>query len=72
VHKIAAPDDENPFIAQRSELLPDCVMRYCGLRFVNAQLHDRSIGLREDVRKYGPSSVVEIPSLVAVNTEQFH
>ena len=52
MHKIAAPDDQNPFIPQGCEPLPDFVMKCCRLRFINAQLHDRNIGLREDVTKY--------------------
>ena len=69
MYKIAAPYDENPFIAQRCELLPDLVMKCGRLGFVNAQLHDGNIGLRENVTKYGPGSVVETPSLVSVNRD---
>ena len=69
MYKIAAPHDQNPFIAQWCELLPDLVMKCRRLGFVNAQLHDRNIGFREDVTKYGPGSVVETPSLVAVNRD---
>jgi len=55
VHQVAAADDQNPFLTQGCESLPESVMKDRRLRFVDAQLHDRDIGLREDVTKHGLS-----------------
>jgi len=70
VHKISAPDDENAFVTQRCEALPDFIMNACGLRFIDTELDHRNIGIRKDMAGHGSGSMIESPLLVKADGDR--
>ena len=67
VHQVAATEDENAFLTQRRQSLGGLVVLGGILGFVDAQLHDRDVGLRKGMHEYGPGSVVQPPALVQLD-----
>ncbi len=46
MHEVPAADDEYAFIPERCQFLADLKMKRRRPRLINAELHDRNIGLR--------------------------
>src|SRR6185369_14786486 len=64
MNEVAAPDDQHPFITQRSESLANFIVISRRLSFINAQLHHRNISLGKDVTQNRPGSVIKAPARV--------
>src|SRR6476661_7029534 len=61
VNQVAAADYKHAFVAKRCEFLAEFEMKFRRTRFVDAQLNDRHIRLREDMVQNGPRTVIEAP-----------
>jgi hypothetical protein len=64
VHHVAAADDQHAFVAQWGEPRRQRVVRGRFQRGVQAQLHDRHVCIREQVREHRPAAVIESPVLI--------
>lgn len=71
VYKIAASDNKDSLIAQRSKPLPDLIVKLGRLRFVKAQLDHWDVGPREDMTEHGPGPMVEPPLLVTAHRDRY-
>src|ERR1044072_4015158 len=64
MHEVAAPSDEQPFVAPDVDPLRGLVVELRRLRLVDAELDDGHVRLGEDVAEYRPRTVVESPTLI--------
>src|SRR6266850_1544690 len=64
VNDVSAADDENALIAQRFEVFRQLVMKLGRPRFINAELYDGNICLRENVTQHGPRSMIKSPTVI--------
>ena len=69
VHDVAAADDEDAFLSERRELLPDLKVKRGRLGLVDAELDDGNIRRGIDVFQYGPCAVIEPPRVVELHVE---
>ena len=60
MHEIAAPHNQDPFIAQRREPFPDFVVKLRRLRLVDTQLNYGDIGPGENMPENSPGAMVKL------------
>ena len=70
MHHVAAAEQQDAVIAQRSQPGAEFVVEAGRLRRVDAQLHDRHIGLRIHVMQHRPGAVIEAPGVVGVDRQR--
>src|SRR5690349_16936710 len=64
VDEIPAADDEHTFFAQRRKSTADLKVEYGRLGFVDAELHDRHVGVGIYMAEDRPRSVIQAPGRV--------
>lgn len=69
VNQIAAADDQDIFVTQRRKSPANLEMKCRGLRFINAQLNNRDVRVREYVAENRPRSVIEPPGVVQLDRD---
>ena len=62
VHDVAAADDQHAGVAQRPQPLADLIVKLRRARFVDAQLYDRYVRIRENMAQHGPRAVIQAPA----------
>jgi hypothetical protein len=70
VHDIAAAHDENPLIAQRTQAHAELMVERRGPCLIDAQLHDRNLGVRKHMAQHRPGAVVEPPGLIGEDVQR--
>ena len=63
VHHVAAADDQHAALAQRRQPRAELEVVVERLVGVDAQLHDRDVGVREGVHQHRPGAVVDAPAV---------
>jgi len=64
VHDVAGAEHQDAFVAEPLEPARQLEVLLRGERLVDAELHDRHVGLRKDMHEDGPGSVIETPAVV--------